>query len=395
MAPTTVKAELAVVSPAPQAVAPTSESVAPISVMPHGARHIALTVLAVIASGAALYVVQAFFVSLLLGILLAYTLNPLVAYLERIKVPRAVGTILVLAGVLAALGTGAYSLRGQVQTIIEQLPEATRTFSTALARLRTNPAGNLQKMQSAAAEVEKATTQAAGVPTAPRQAPAHVVVDPPGFKLNNFLLVGSVGAIGAVGQAIMVLFLTFFLLLGGDTFKRKLVRLTGPTLSNKKITVQILDDINDSIQKYLFMLLVTNVLVAILAWIALRVIGLENAGAWAVASGLLHVIPYLGPGVTAAAIGMAAFMQFDSFPMAFFVCGISLAIATLVGTFVTTWMTGRIARMNAAAVFISLLFWGWLWGVWGMLLSIPIVVIIKVVCDNVIALRGTARMLGD
>ena len=395
MAPTTVKAELAVVSPAPQAVAPTSESVAPISVMPHGARHIALTVLAVIASGAALYVAQAFFVSLLLGILLAYTLNPLVAYLERIKVPRAVGTILVLAGVLGALGTGAYSLRGQVQTIIEQLPEATRTFSTALARLRTNPAGNLQKMQSAAAEVEKATTQAAGVPTAPRQAPAHVVVDPPGFKLNNFLLVGSVGAIGAVGQAIMVLFLTFFLLLGGDTFKRKLVRLTGPTLSNKKITVQILDDINDSIQKYLFMLLVTNVLVAILAWIALRVIGLENAGAWAVASGLLHVIPYLGPGVTAAAIGMAAFMQFDSFPMAFFVCGISLAIATLVGTFVTTWMTGRIARMNAAAVFISLLFWGWLWGVWGMLLSIPIVVIIKVVSEHVDELQPVAELLGD
>jgi len=395
MASTTVKAEFAVVSPAPQAVAPTAESVAPISATPHGARHIALTVLAVIASVAALYVAQALFVSLLLGILLAYTLNPLVAYLERIKVPRAVGTILVLAGVLAALGTGAYSLRGQVQTIIEQLPEATRTFSTALARLRTNPAGNLQKMQSAAAEVEKATTQVAGVPAAPRQAPAHVVVDPPGFKLNNFLLVGSVGAIGAVGQAIMVLFLTFFLLLGGDTFKRKLVRLTGPTLSNKKITVQILDDINDSIQKYLFMLLVTNVLVAILAWIALRVIGLENAGAWAVASGLLHVIPYLGPGVTAAAIGMAAFMQFDSFPMAFFVCGISLAIATLVGTFVTTWMTGRIARMNAAAVFISLLFWGWLWGVWGMLLSIPIVVIIKVVSEHVDELQPVAELLGD
>jgi len=395
MAPTTVKAELAVVSPAPQAVAPTSESVAPISVMPHGARHIALTVLAVIASGAALYVAQAFFVSLLLGILLAYTLNPLVVYLERIKVPRAMGTILVLAGVLGALGTGAYSLRGQVQTIIEQLPEATRTFSTALARLRTNPAGNLQKMQSAAAEVEKATTQAAGVPTAPRQAPAHVVVDPPGFKLNNFLLVGSVGAIGAVGQAIMVLFLTFFLLLGGDTFKRKLVRLTGPTLSNKKITVQILDDINDSIQKYLFMLLVTNVLVAVLAWIGFHMLGLENAGAWAVASGLLHVIPYLGPGVTAAAIGMAAFMQFDSFPMAFFVCGISLAIATLVGTFVTTWMTGRIARMNAAAVFISLLFWGWLWGVWGMLLSIPIVVIIKVVSEHVDELQPVAELLGD
>src|SRR4029450_2955878 len=95
----------------------------------------------------------------------------------------------------------------------------------------------------------------------------------------------------------MVIFLAFFLLLGGDTFKRKLVRLTGPSLSNKKITVKILDDINGSIQKYLFMLLLTNALLAALAWIVFRWTGLENAGAWAVASGVLHVIPYLGPGV--------------------------------------------------------------------------------------------------
>ena len=203
------------------------------------------------------------------------------------------------------------------------------------------------------------------------------------------------GAVGMLGQTIMVLFLTFFLLLGGDTFKRKLVRLTGPSLSKKKITVQILDDINDSIQKYLFMLLATNVLVAVLAWIAFRWIGLENAGAWAVASGLLHVIPYLGPGVTAGAIAMAAFMQFESFPMAFLASGISLAIATLVGTFVTTWMTGRIAKMNAAAVFISLLFWGWLWGIWGMLLSIPIVVIAKVVSEHVEQLQPVAELLGE
>ena len=282
-----------------------------------------------------------------------------------------------------------------MQTIIEQLPEATRTFSTALARLRTDPAGNLQKMQTAAAEVEKATAQAAGATPVPKQAATHVVIDPPGFRLNNFLLVGSMGAIGALGQAILVLFLTFFLLLGGDTFKRKLVRLTGPSLSNKKITVQILDDINDSIQKYLFMLLLTNALVAALAWIVFRWIGLENAGAWAVASGVLHVIPYLGPGVTAAAVGMAAFMQFDSFSMAFLVCGASLAIATLVGTFVTTWMTGRIAKMNAAAVFISLLFWGWLWGIWGMLLGIPIVVICKVVSEHVEELQPVAELLGE
>ena len=249
-------------------------------------------------------------------------------------------------------------------------------------------------MQSAAAVVDKATAQVAG--EAPvRQAATHVVVDPPGFKLGNLLLAGSMGVAGFLGQVVMVLFLAFFLLLGGDTFKRKLVRLTGPTLSNKKITVQILDDINDSIQKYLFMLLVTNALVAVLVWIAFRWIGLENAGAWAVASGLLHVVPYLGPGVTAAATGMAAFMQFGSFPMAFLVSGTSLAVATIVGTFVTTWMTGRIANMNSAAVFISLLFWGWLWGVWGMLLGIPIVVIVKVMAEHVEELQPVAELLGE
>jgi predicted PurR-regulated permease PerM len=253
----------------------------------------------------------------------------------------------------------------------------------------------MQKVETAAREIEKATSQAADSPSTPKQPATHVIIDQPAFKLGNFLWVGSMGALGFIGEAIMVLFLVFFLLLGGDTSKRKLVRITGPSLSNKKITVHILDDINDSIQKYMFMLLMTNVLVGLLSWIAFRWIGLENAGAWAVAAGLLHIIPYLGPGLTAAATGMAAFMQFDSFSMALLVSGTSLAIATVVGTFVVTWMTGKIAKMNAAAVFISLLFGGWLWGVWGMLLSIPIIVIVKVVSERVEQLEPVAELLGE
>jgi predicted PurR-regulated permease PerM len=243
--------------------------------------------------------------------------------------------------------------------------------------------------------VERATTQAAGGSAAPRQPATHVIVDQPTFKLGSFLWESSMGAVGAMVQAAMVVFLVFFLLLGGDTYKRKLVRLTGPSLSERKITVRLLDDINGSIQKYMFMLLTTNLLVALLSWIVFRSIGLENAGAWAVAAGLLHIVPYLGPGVTAVATGVAAFMQFESFAMALLVAGASLAIATLVGTFITTWMTGRIASMNSAAVFVSLLFWGWLWGVWGLLLGLPIVVIVKVVSQHVEPLHPLAELLGD
>ncbi len=374
---------------------PTSTNVVPTVRAPVEARGVALTILATVAVVGALELAQSFFVSLLLGILIAYTLNPLVAFLERVRVPRAIGTIVVMLGLVAALGGGGYSLRDQMQTIIEQLPVAARTLSSALVRMRSIPGGNVQLMQSAAAEIDKATTDAAGAPAARSKAATHVVVDEPGGKLGNLLLVGSMGAAEFLGEAVMVLFLAFFLLLGGDTFKRKVVRLAGPSLSHRRTTVTILDDINDSIQKYLFMLLVTNVLVGALAWATFRAIGLDNAGAWAVASGLLHVIPYLGPGVTAVAAGMAAFVQFDSFAMALLVGTASLAIATLVGTFITTWMTGRIARMNSAAVFVSLLFWGWLWGIWGLFLSIPIVVIVKVIAQHIEQLQPVAELLGE
>lgn len=363
--------------------------------VPGAGRDMALAILAAVAVVFALEWAQSFVISLLLGILFAYTLNPLVVWLERIRIPRVAGTSIVMMGVVCALVLGTYSLRGQMQTILEQLPEAASKLSAGLASLRKGQASTMQKVQSAASEIEKATSQAAGVASTPKQPVTRVVIDPPGFKIGNFLWAGSLGAAGLVGQASMVVFLTFFLLLSGDTYKRKLVRLTGPSLSNRKITVRILDDINESIQRYMFMLLATNVLAGLLTWVALRWIGLENAGAFAVAAGLLHIIPYFGPAVTAAGIGMAAFMQFDSISAVLLSAGASLSIAIFVGYFVTTWMTGRIAKMNTAAVFVSLLFWAWLWGIWGLLLSIPITVIVKVVAQHVEQLEPLAELLGD
>ncbi len=363
--------------------------------VPVDARGLALGMLATVALVFALDWTQKFFVPLLLGIFFAYTLSPLVSWLERIRVPRVLGTVVVMTIVVCTLVIGSYSLRGQMQTIIVQLPEAASKLSERFTSMLDNPAGNLKKMQTAMGQVEKATSQVANNSSGNDRRTRHVVVDAPGFMLSDIMWASSMGVLGFIGEGVMVIFLCFFLLLGGDTFKRKLVRLTGPSLSRKKITVAILDDINDSIQKYMFMLLMTNTLLGLLIWIAFRWIGLENAGAWAVAAGLLHVIPYLGPLAIAAATGMAAFMQFDSFSMVLLVSGASLAIDMVVGTFVTTWITGKIARMNAAAVFISLLFWAWLWGVWGMLLGIPITVILKVVSQHVEQLQPVAELLGD
>jgi predicted PurR-regulated permease PerM len=397
--PTDTAPTFAVVSvPAAEPLGPAADdahATLPAARMSVDARGLALGILAALASIFALSWAQAFLVPLLLGIIITYTLNPLVTWLEAIRVPRVAGTVILMASMIGVLVLGMYSLRGQMQTIIEQLPTAATKFADGLARMRLSQIGNMQKMQTAATAVEKATTETPDVTAAPRKAATHVVVDQPTFKLTDLVWGSSLGALGALGQAAMVLFLVFFLLLGGDTFKRKLVRITGPSLSNKKITVQILDDINGSIQKYMLMLLTTNLLVGLLCWIAFSWIGLDNAGAWAVAAGLLHIVPYLGPAITAIATGMAAFVQFESLPTTLLVAGASLGVATLVGTFVATWMTGRIAHMNSAAVFISLLFWGWLWGIWGMLLSVPIIVIVKVVAQHVKQMQPIAELLGD
>ncbi len=362
--------------------------------LPVASHGVALWILATIALIFALDWAQPFLITLILGILFAYTLNPLVAWLERHRVPRIAGTSIVMISVICVLVFGAYALRGQAQRIFAQLPEAARKLSTGLDTLRSGQFGNMMNVQTAANTIEKATSHA-DISALPKQRTTHVVIDQPTFKLSNFLWIGSRGVLAFFGQATMVLFLVFFFLLSGDIFKRKLVRLTGPALSKKKITVHLLDEINNSIQKYMFMLLVTNVLVGLLTWVALRWIGLENAGAWAVAAALLHVVPYAGPALTAVTLGTAAFMQFDLFSMGLLAAGTFLTIATFVGAFVATWMTGKFAKMNTSAVFVSLLFWSWLWGVWGLLLGVPITVIVKVLSQHVEQLHPVAELLGE
>jgi predicted PurR-regulated permease PerM len=368
---------------------------APTIRLPETRRGLALTILATLGVVFALEWAQGFVIAVLVGILFAYTLNPLVVWLERARIPRVAGTTLVMLGVVCVFVLGSYSLRGQVRAILDRLPEAVSEVSTAITAIREGQTSTMQKVQTAASAIEKATRPEPGAASAPKQRETRIVVDAPGLKVGGFLWSSGMGAVDLFGRAVMVLILTFFLLLSGDTYKRKLVRITGPSLSKRKITVRVLDEINESIQRYLFMLLVTNVLVGLLTWVVLRWIGLENDGAWATAAGLLHVIPYIGPAATAAGVGLAAFLQFKDMSTALLVAGASLAIATLVGMFVTTWMTGRIAKMNKAAVFVSVLFWGWLWGVWGMLLSIPITVIVKVVAQRVEELEQVAELLGD
>lgn len=356
------------------------------------ARGLALGIIATVSFIYALQWAQEFLIPMLLGIFIAYTLNPLVLWLERRRIPRALGTTLLIVMIVCGSGVVLGKVHGQFESIVEGLPGTTHKLSRLLASSVNGKPGTIEKMQTLATEIEQATAGSQARRAATRQAPAAGYSR---FKVVDWVWAGSLGLLGALSQATMVLFLVFFLLLSGDTFKRKLVKLTGPSLSKKKITVHILDDINTSIQNYMFMLLVTNTLLAMLMWVVLRSIGLENAGAWAIVAGLLHIMPYFGPLLATSATGLVAFMQFESLKMVLLVAGSSLAIATLVGTVITTWMTGKIAKMNPAAVFVSLLFWGWLWGVWGLLLGVPVIVILKVVAERIEGMEVIAELLGE
>jgi predicted PurR-regulated permease PerM len=190
------------------------------------------------------------------------------------------------------------------------------------------------------------------------------------------------------------LLLCYFLLASGEHFRRKLVGLVGPSLSRKKDAVRILEEIDAQIQRFLVVTVAANVVLGTATWLVFEALGVEHAGVWGVVAGVLHFIPYLGPVVFAIASGLAAFMQFGTAIDALAVAGASLVVATLVGSLIMTWVQGRYARVNAAVLFIALLFFGWLWGVWGLLLGAPLVAIAKVICDNVESLQPAGELLG-
>ena len=223
----------------------------------------------------------------------------------------------------------------------------------------------------------------------------RVVIETSRFNVRDYLWSGTMGLLALIGQLTAVIFLTFFLMVSGDAFRRKLLKLAGPRLSDKKITLQALHEITDQIQHYLQVQLLTSALVGVLTWLALLAIGLDNAAVWGIVAGVLNLVPYVGSLVMAAASALVGFLQFGSLNMALLVGGASLVIHTLVGNLLTPWLTSRASRMSPVSVFVGLLAWGWLWGVWGLLLGIPILMIVKSVCDRVDDLKPIGEFLGS
>jgi predicted PurR-regulated permease PerM len=362
--------------------------------MPIDVRSVSLAVIAFLASVYTLHWAAEVFIPLLLGLMFSYALSPVVDRLQRWHVPRSIGAAVLLVAVLGALGSAAYSLSDDASTLVESLPDAAQKLRESMRTTRGTPEGPIQKVQRAAAKLEQAAEESGSAAPPASKGVTRVQIERPHFSVKDYLWSSTLGVAGFVGQAMVVFFIAYFLMASGDSFRRKMVRIAGPTFSKKKITLQLLDEITGQIQRYLLVQIFTSILVGVATWLVFMWIGLQHAAVWGAAAAVLNLVPYLGSIAISGGAALVGFLQFGTLGMALLIGGASLVIHTLSGNLLTPWLTGRASRMNPVAIFAGVLAWGWLWGIWGLLLGAPLLMVVKAVCDRVDDLKSVGELLG-
>ena len=360
-------------------------------------RNPATSMVAVLSLIVLLRYAQDLFTPIILSVLIAYAANPLVAAIQSIRIPRALAALLVVSSLVFGIGLGGYVLRNQANTVLQTLPEGAAKVRRKIEELRGGPAQTtnaITSIQETAREIEK-TAQVASPPTPAAKGVAKVeIVDSP-LRTTDFIWSGSLGLLGLIGQALLVMFLVFFLLASGDLFKRKLVRIVGSTLGEKRLTVETLNEIDTQIQHFLVVQILTSGIVASCTAVALWALGMNQPVIWGLAAGIFNSVPYFGAIIVSSGLALLGFLQFDSAMMAGKVALVALIITGLEGFVLTPLLMGRAARINGVAMFISILFWSWLWGVFGMIVAVPLTMAIKSVCDRVERLQPFSELLSD
>ena len=361
--------------------------------VPVGIQSPALALIALCAVLAVLHWAAAVFIPIATSALLVCLLAPVVGWLHRHRVPRAAAAALLLLGLLGGTAGTVYKLSDGAAQVVDALPLAAGKVRDKW-RQRSRQPSTMDKVQKAAEQIEQAAAETSA-PSVAKRGVQRVQIERSPLNLQEFLWSGTMGVMSLLGQIAVVIFLTFFALSAGDNFRHKLIRIAGPSLAKRKVTLQVIDEINEQVQRYMLVQVLSSVIVGVATGLAFAALGLENAAVWAVVAAILNLIPYIGSVVTAAASALVAFLQFGTFDMAMALAGASLLIHTLIGNLLTPWLTSRASSLSPVAVFVSVLAWGWLWGVWGLLLGIPIMMAVKAVSDRVEDLHTVGELLGN
>ncbi len=315
---------------------------------------------------------------MVVAVLLAFVLDPVVGALGRLRIPRPLATFLILFGLIAGGGYGALQL---VDPATEWLEEAPRSFEELERKLA--------RIKKPVEEVERATQEMQKIAQlGESEAATEVRVQEASFVASALDQMRR-----SFAEGLVTLVLLGFLLASGDLFLRKTVRVL-PTLGARKRAVRVSRHLRREISTYLLTMGAINVGLGLAVGVAMWLLDMPNPVLWGVMAGCLNFIPYLGPTAGVIIVGLVSLLTFDSFGRALAAPAVYLALNSIEGSLVTPTVLGRRLALNPVAVFTALMLWGWLWGIPGALLAVPLVVTLKIVCDHYEPLAGFGEMLG-
>jgi predicted PurR-regulated permease PerM len=339
---------------------------------------LAVTGLFVLALFLALYEGRAFFLPMVLAMLLHFLLSPVTRGLRRARIPEPVGAAVVLIGLLVTVGLSGYYLAGPTRSWLTQAPASISQAQTRLRRLL-KPVAQVTRT---AEQVAQATDVSAG-PT------PQVVIR--GKSLGERIYGTTENLVAGV---VMVIVLLYFLLASGDRFLQKVIR-GMPQLEDKTLAVAIAREAEASVSRYLLSMALIAAGQGLLVAAALEVLGVPTPLLWGVLSAVLAWIPYVGALAMVVVLAVLGFQTFEPLGQALLVPGAFVAINLLVANFVTPNVLGRRLKLNPVAIVLGLFFWTWIWGVPGAFVAVPLLATFKIFCDHVEGLRGVAEVLGE
>lgn len=345
---------------------------------PFDVRSLALTGLFVLAIFYTMYFMRSILLPLVLALLLSYLIRPIVRAFARTRIPPPVTAAAILLSLIAIVGYGLSFLATDAAGWIEKAPYSLQRLEAKLVPLQ-QP---LQKVTKASGEIEKLTAPAeAGSKPAVVEVKTHPIANVLYGRTPEF-----------VASVVLVIILLYFLLAFDGVFLNKVLKLL-PTLADKKRAVSIASEIETNVSRYLLTITLINIGLGIVIGTAAGLLGLANPLMWGVMVAVLNFVPYLGALTGIVCMTLGAMLSFDSLGYALVFPATYLIVATLEGNFITPWIMGRSLTLNPVIVLLSLIFWGWMWGIAGIILAVPILAAFKIFCAHVEPIQPIAEFL--
>jgi predicted PurR-regulated permease PerM len=332
-------------------------------------------------------------IPIVIGVLISYALEPVVARMARGGVPRLVGATAVLSVVLGLSAWGVYSLRDDATQAVQALPDVARKARELVWSQEQSTTGQAvreatQALQGTSGPGDGQDAAGTTGQKSDQSATSSAVLTPVADWAQRAM--GSVFALA--GHITVIFFLVFFLLISGGHFRRRIIEIAGAGLE-RRVTATIVDDIDAQIQRFLLVRLVTAIIVGVATWIALVWMDVQQAAVWAILAGVFNSIPYFGPIIVSGGLLIVGMVQFGDPAQAVKMAAVALVITSIEGWLITPPLLGKTERMHVVVVFLGVLLWTWIWGAWGTILAVPMLVVVKSVADHVEGLKPISRLM--